>query len=224
MAVFEMENNIISSLLRINLATVKHTAKVVSMIALASITIIGLSQQAHSQSCTKLCDRDFWINSDAAEIISLIQSEGDINVTDNRGSSPLHLAAGFTDNPSVITALINAGAYPDARSEYDWTPLLVAAKNNENALVVKALLDAGTDLGARTDGGLSPLHVAASSNNNPLVVKALLDHGARNNLGLTSMHVAAYNKNPMVVRALIDAGADVQKQEHHSGIFRMIQS
>ena len=87
-----------------------HTAKGVSLIALALSAIIGLPQPVHTQSCTKFCDPDFRKHSDTPEINSIIQSEEDYNIKSGLGYSPIHLAAGFTDYPSVIKAWLDTGA------------------------------------------------------------------------------------------------------------------
>ena len=55
-----------------------------------------------------------------------------------------------SNNPAVITALLEAGADPEARDKFGGTPLL-AASGNENPAVIAALLDAGADLKARAE-------------------------------------------------------------------------
>ena len=186
-----------------------HTVKGLSLIALPFFAMFGMSQSAQAQSCTKLCDSDFWKDTDGAEIKSIIQSEEDINDADALGYSPLYFAAGFSEDPSVIKALVDAGADIGASVE-GVTPLHSAAGNGKPQ-VVKALLDAGADLGARASDGWTPLHFAASYNADPQGVKTLLNSGAdigvRTEGGLTPLHLAAGSYNYMVVKALLDAGA-----------------
>ena len=89
-------------------------------------------------------------------------------------------------NPSVIAALIEGGADPDARTESGFTPLYAAAARNSNPSVIAALIEGGADPGARVEGGNTPLHKAVH-NSNPSVIKALIeggaDPGARNDAG-----------------------------------------
>ena len=74
------------------------------------------------------------------------------------GATPLHKAAHDTSNPSVIRALLEAGADPAARAEYGMTPLHVAAWSNSNPSVIRALIEAGADPAARDDDGKTPFY------------------------------------------------------------------
>ena len=119
--------------------------------------------------------------------------------------TPLHMAAWHNENPSVITALIEGGADPDARNEFDSTALHAAAEGNLAASVMVSRIEV-------LFAGRTPLHVAAWHNENPSVITALIgggaDLGARTKSGRTPLHVAAANAAPSVVTALIEGGAD----------------
>ena len=70
------------------------------------------------------------------------------------GGSPLHSAAGSTNDPAMIVALVEAGAELDAwrpgiHSPYGWTPLHLAVDSNRNPAVTAALIEAGADIHAR---------------------------------------------------------------------------
>ena len=121
------------------------------------------------------------------------------------GMMPLHLAAWHNENPSVITALIEGGADPDARNEFDSTALHAAAEGNLAASVMVSRIEV-------LFAGRTPLHVAAEHNENPSVITALIgggaDLGARTKSGRTPLHEAAANAAPSVVTALIEGGAD----------------
>ena len=67
---------------------------------------------------------------------------------------------GANDNPSVIAALIEGGADPDARTEHGVTPLHVAALLNANPAVIMALIEGGADPGARNKLKLTPFDYA----------------------------------------------------------------
>ena len=69
---------------------------------------------------------------------------------------PLHQAAGHNNNPAVITALLNAGANPNARDKSGATPLHWAARFNQQPAVIAALLDAGADTAAQDEKGHVP--------------------------------------------------------------------
>ncbi len=77
---------------------------------------------------------------------------------------------------SDVTRCLQAGADPNARSEYGATPLHTAAMFG-TVEVVGALLEVGADPNARGEGGQSALQMAAAFGTVE-VVAALLDAGA----------------------------------------------
>ena len=68
----------------------------------------------------------------------------------------------FTANPTVITALIAAGANPNERMVDGMTPLhfAVALKANTSPGVIAALLEAGGDPNMRTELDKTPWDLA----------------------------------------------------------------
>ena len=150
----------------------------------------------------------------ASEVKAALAAGADPNARRRGGDTPLHLAAIWNDNPSVITALIEGGADPGARIRLRRrTPLHLAARFNDNPSVITALIEGGADPGARDDDGETPLHAAAELNNNLSVMAALIeggaDPGARDDDGETPLHAAAMETvNPSVITALIEAGAN----------------
>ena len=150
----------------------------------------------------------------ASEVKAALAAGADPNARKRGGDTPLHLAAIWNDNPSVITALIEGGADPGARVRLKRrTPLHLAARFNDNPSVIAALIEGGADPGARDDDGETPLHAAAELNNNLSVIAALIEGGAnpgaRDDDGETPLHAAAMETvNPSVITALIEAGAD----------------
>jgi len=108
------------------------------------------------------------------------------------GMTPLHLAAMNNSAPSVITALIEGGADPDARNEFDFTFTASHATAEENlaASVMVSMIGAMI--------AVTPLHMAAWHNENPSVITALIeggaDPGARDEWGKTPFDYAEDNE------------------------------
>ena len=127
--------------------------------------------------------------------------------------TPLHFAAGISENPAVIEALLAAGADPKALDKGTQTPLHLAAWANENPAVLEALLAAGADVDTLGKNGYTPMMYAAFNNENPAVIEALLAAGANPNAktddGHMALHLAAENnENPAVIETLLAAGAN----------------
>lgn len=106
---------------------------------------------------------------------------------------PLHWAAEYNPEPSVVLALLKGGADVHAKAGFRLeTPLHRAAKHN-NVAVVRALIEGGADPNA-INGEIS-VHRGSTIVN-----------------GNTPLHNAACNKDASVVNAVIDAGADVERR------------
>jgi ankyrin repeat protein len=95
----------------------------------------------------------------------------------------LELAAGLSDNPAIITALVEVGTDPNQRSEgaYGRTPLKLSARSNTNTDALVALIKAGADPNARAGFlglGETPLHKATTFNADPAIIATLIKAGA----------------------------------------------
>jgi len=134
--------------------------------------------------------------------------------------TPLHWAAGFSDDAEVVSVLVEAGASLEAVSGNGRTPLHYAARSNGNLEVLRALLRYEPDVYARNDEGRTPLHLAALWNDNPGFVEELArvtDINVRARVGETPLHSATRSRgfpavpdpNPDVVAVLLRRGADL---------------
>ncbi|KAL1769523.1 ankyrin repeat domain-containing protein 27 [Sigmodon hispidus] len=133
-----------------------------------------------------------------------------VNVTNQDGSSPLHMAAlhGRTD---LVTLLLKHGAYLGARNTSQAVPLHLACQQG-HFQVVKCLLDYNEKPNKKDIGGNTPLIYACAGGHHE-VAALLLEHGASinasNNKGNTALHEAVVGRHVLVVELLLFHGASV---------------
>lgn len=181
-------------------------------------------------SCKDWNTKEFFKQATVADVSHCLLEGVQINTWNLDASTPLHKAAKYTNDPKVITILLNAGAEINAttdrithwrrnrkKGEREETPLHFAAEYNTNHEVVATLLDYGSNVNARDYYEETPLHYAAEDNNNPKIISVLVtagaDPNARDSRGETPLHDASeYSKNPRVITALVAAGADPDAQ------------
>ena len=140
---------------------------------------------ADPTGCDRWNTRTFFHIAATEVVAGCLEAGADVNARSGRGSTPLHIAAGWASDPVVVALLVRAGADVNARDRDNYAPLHRAARMNENPAMITALLDAGAEIeawakGFRIDWGWeeTPLHEAAGFNENPAVTAALLDAGA----------------------------------------------
>ncbi|MDE2806734.1 MAG: ankyrin repeat domain-containing protein [Gemmatimonadota bacterium] len=163
----------------------------------------------------------FWRAADPATVRGCISQGYSLNDRSPfRNATPLHWAAAASDDPEVVSALVEAGASLEAVSREGRTPLHFAARSNGNLEVLRALLRYEPDVYARNPEGRTPLHLAALWNDNPDVVEELArvtDVNVRARGGETPLHSATRsrgfpavpNPDPDVVAVLLRRGADL---------------
>lgn len=113
----------------------------------------------------------------------LLAKGADVNARNNKGETPLHLAASFSGNTDIIKLLLVHGAKVTLMANDGKTPLHYAAWNaSPNA--TKLLPAHGADVDARDNAGLTPLQMtvglsrwAPSDQLNKDVVGMLRQHG-----------------------------------------------
>ena len=164
-------------------------------------------------SCADWNKLFFFQNTEVSDVRRCLQAGADPNRSSG-GMTPLHVVK----TAETMTALIEAGGDPNARTKNGWTPLHWAVFEGR-AEVVPALLEAGADPNVRGKYGNTPLHIAAS-HATAEVVRALLEAGGDPNTQSkgddTPLHAAARGGTAEVVMALLEAGADpaVRDNDH----------
>nr|XP_020037644.1 ankyrin repeat domain-containing protein 27 isoform X1 [Castor canadensis]XP_020037645.1 ankyrin repeat domain-containing protein 27 isoform X1 [Castor canadensis] len=133
-----------------------------------------------------------------------------VNVTNQDGSSPLHLAA-LHGRADLIPLLLKHGANPQAQDADQAIPLHLACQKG-HFQAVKCLLDSNAKPDNKDLRGNTPLIYACSGGHHE-VAALLLQHGVsidtRNNRGNTALHEAVAGKHVFVVELLLLHGASV---------------
>ena len=186
---------------------------------------------ASAVSCKDWNTKEFFKKATTTDVSACLLEGVLVNTWNIDASTPLHKAAKYSNDPKVITNLLNAGAEINAtthrltnrirsrkKGEREETPLHFAAEFNKNPEVIATLLTLGANVNARDFYEETPLHYAAEDNNNPRVITILVtagaDPNARDHNGETPLHDATeFNKNPKVITALVAAGADPWAQD-----------
>ena len=157
------------------------------------------------------------LSNEPSVVAALAKAGATLDARDEKGRTPLHLAAGLATTSAIVTALVSAGAALDARDEKGRTPLQIAETFSEAPAVVNALREA-----TQTVGASSAAPAGASCDNwntgaffaraDGATVSRCLDDGAnvhaRDETGATPLHTAAgHSREAAVVGALLSAGA-----------------
>uniref|UniRef100_A0A8C2MIP5 Ankyrin repeat domain 27 n=1 Tax=Cricetulus griseus TaxID=10029 RepID=A0A8C2MIP5_CRIGR len=169
----------------------------------------GSSTSSFSSVSTSLRQEE--VRKDHREKLAKVPASGlGVNVTNQDGSSPLHMAAlhGRTD---LVSLLLKHGAYSGARNTSQAVPLHLACQQG-HFQVVKCLLDSNAKPDKKDLGGNTPLIYACSGGHHE-VAALLLQHGASinasNNRGNTALHEAVMGRHALVVELLLFHGASV---------------
>lgn len=147
------------------------------------------------------------------EIGVLLDSETSVDRRDNRGQTPLMVAA-WRGHTEIIKFLLSNKADVNARDSGGTTPLMLSHHEE----VVKLLISSGADVNIATSWGSTALSDAAKEGKDK-IVELLLAHGADVNHseydGYTALSRAAMNGHSQVVSILLFNGADVNKMTKH---------
>mgnify|MGYP001181682841 FL=1 len=131
----------------------------------------------------------------------------DVNVKDEGGETPLHIAAG--GYKEIVELLIAKGAGVNVKNEGGETPLHVAALMN-NAEVAELLIDEGAEVNIKNEGGDTPLDFIDGHSKE--TADLLRKHGGKTGDWFKageSIHKAARAGHIEAVKHHLAAGTDV---------------
>ncbi|KAL8773958.1 MAG: hypothetical protein Q9209_001388 [Squamulea sp. 1 TL-2023] len=143
----------------------------------------------------------------------LLDAGADLEAKDAHGFTALHEAS-YSDRADTVRVLLDNGADVEAENiEYQCTPLVVAV-NHEAEAAVCLLLKKGANVHYLCHGHRTLLHVAARSGIFKeriftLLLQAGSDLNARNQVGRTPLHTAAYHGNSRAAMCMLRAGAKI---------------
>ena len=180
----------------------------------------------------------FWITATLHTVSNHLKAGADPNTRNERGEFPLHVVAMRPENSeivsvmwkdgkrpprfrsnlpdensNIITALIEAGANPNAKNKNGQTPLhaaiLKGGNMGKNLPVILSLLKAGADPNAQDKNGWNSLHYATYNK----AAQAIKNKTGANLKAWaidvwTPLDSPTIEKNLVVIRALVEAGAN----------------
>ena len=148
-----------------------------------------------------------------ADVVKLLIARGaNVNLANDRGATPLHLAV---EHPTVIDQLLAAGANAEAADAGGHTPLHWAALGSAQSGLTR-LLDKGANANVPDRDGQTPLHLAARNGDAAAAAELVRGGGdvkRADTLGVTPLHLATRSRCRGAAETLVRAGAQVDVRD-----------
>ncbi|KAH1981979.1 hypothetical protein KXW88_005009 [Aspergillus fumigatus] len=159
-------------------------------------------------------------------VLFLLEKGANPNVPNNKGLTPLQLAA-KADNCEALSVLLERSAKVEVRSMLGSRALHLAASEG-NWVAFDILLIGGADINAWSDNGESLLHEQSRKASDTAIASHLLEHGAnletRTSQGYTPLQCAAMSGNKAMFFFLLARGAKVDVETPKGETFLHITS
>ncbi|XP_031640494.1 uncharacterized protein LOC116352218 [Contarinia nasturtii] len=148
-------------------------------------------------------------------ISKVLQAQNEGRLEEDKGVTPLHLAA-QNGQVNIVNNLLNQGAAVDAIDYEKGVTSLQLASQNGHVNVVNTLINRGAQVNYKDKMGWMAVHFAARGGHLQ-VINDLLNQGAAVDAidyekVFTPLHIAAQNGQVNIVNTLIDRGADVNSK------------
>ena len=140
----------------------------------------------------------------------LVDVENFVDVKDNEGNTPLHLAA--NGRLEVLRMLIANGADVNIKANDGRTPLIIATQNR-SVEIVRLLIEHGADITAKDELDWTALHHAVFAGAGEVaefLIESGVDVGIQGASGRTALHCAAVRGREDIVRLLLEKGANAK--------------
>jgi ankyrin repeat protein len=156
----------------------------------------------------------------------LLDHGANVNARSAIGNEPIHLAATWRGNDSVITLLLAHGASANALNNYHQTPMILATWEDRIITVVQ-LMHHGGDPNIGDSAGDTPLHLASHAGRIEMAwdlihemdaagAKAIrANPNVQNALGQTPVMFAVQGDYDPLVDSLLTGGADPNIKDKH---------
>jgi ankyrin repeat protein len=153
----------------------------------------------------------------------LINAGANINFRYRSGQTPLFGKVIYSDNPDVISTLINYGIDVNVQDQEGNNVLMKAmGRSIKDKLpeIVRILLNAGINVNAKAADGNTALILAARENCQMEVIQALVEAGAdinaqENNGETVLMWAARSHQSPELISFLVKSGADINAMDNN---------
>ncbi len=173
------------------------------LIALVAVLLLAIFIKV-SNPYREFSTQEYWRT---ATIDSVYEIPEEALQPGNRNGGVLMWASMSTNNPEILSVLVNRGAdINEADGIFKGTPLTGAAGYSSSPEIIDRLIELGADISQKVNNNEDALMVAAQYNTNHGIIERLVYHGAdptrKNNQNKTALDLAIKNGNDVAVAAL----------------------